>query len=247
MTTKFRQALLATTVVLALQLVPAYGQPTPSVDWPGWRGPNANGVADGRRLPSRWSRTENVRWSTEIPGWGTSSPVVHGDRVYVTSEDSEGGRKSLLTLCYRRGDGQEMWRRDFGFGVDQRTHEKSNLAVNTPAVTEESVYVAFGNADVACYTHDGQLNWVKRYIPQYGDPKMAWGYGLSPVVLDDSVLFPWDHHTGPCLLIGLNKADGRGPVEKRSARRNCACNAARCDSPRSNGYPCAGQKPSNRV
>ena len=177
-------------------------------DWPCWRGPNANSVADGGKLPVRWTTDENVRWSVRLPGWGTSSPVVYGNRVFVTSEAEEGGKKSLLTLCFDRKDGQELWRHDFGFGVDQRTHEKSNLAVNTPAVTEDAVYVAFGNADIARYSHDGELIWVNRYIPTFGDPKMAWGYGLSPVVLGDAVLFPWDHHTGPCFLIGLDKETG---------------------------------------
>ena len=177
-------------------------------DWPCWRGPNASGVSDGRKLPVQWATDENVRWSVRLPGWGTSSPVVYGNRVFVTSEVEEGGKKSLLTLCFDRENGRELWRHDFGFGVNQRTHEKSNLAVNTPAVTEDAVYVAFGNADIARYSHDGQLVWVKRYISTFGDPKMAWGYGLSPVVLDDAVLFPWDHHTGPCFLIGLDKRTG---------------------------------------
>ena len=149
-----------------------------TTDWPRWRGPNANGVADGRNLPIRWSQTKNVRWSVKLPGWGTSSPVVHGDRVYVTSETEERGKKSLLTLCFDREDGKELWRHDFGFGVNQRTHEKSNLAVNTPAVTDDALYVAFGNADIARYSHDGKLIWVNRYIPTLGDPKMAWGYAL---------------------------------------------------------------------
>ena len=179
----------------------------PTTDWPCWRGPKADGVADGRRLPIRWSKTENVRWSVKLPGWGTSSPVVFGERVFVTSHLKD--KKSLVTLCFHRDSGKEQWRHDFGFGVDQRTHEKSNLAVNTPAVTKDAVYVAFGNADVARYSHDGKLAWVQRYIRLFADPKMAWGYCLSPVVLDDSVLFPWNHHKGPCFLIGLDKNTGK--------------------------------------
>ena len=181
----------------------------PRGDWPGWRGPHANGVADGRNLVARWSEDENIRWSARLPGWGTSSPVVYGNRVFVTSEVEERGKKSLLTLCFDREEGRERWRHDFGFGVNQRTHEKSNLAVNTPAVTQDAVYIAFGNASIARYSHDGELMWVSRYIPTFGDPKMAWGYGLSPLVLDDAILFPWDHHTGPCFLIGLEKQTGK--------------------------------------
>ena len=180
----------------------------PSAAWPGWRGPHADNVADGRALPIRWNQTENVRWSVELPGWGTSSPVVYGDRVFVTSHVKDGQQKSLLTLCYSRNDGRELWRHDFGGGVDQRTHEKSSLAVNTPAVTSDAVYVAFGNSDIARYSHDGKLIWVRRYMTDFGDPKMAWGYSVSPVVAEDAVLFPWDHHKGPCFLIGLDKGTG---------------------------------------
>jgi hypothetical protein len=95
----------------------------PATDWPCWRGPKADGVAEGRNLPIRWTRTENVRWSVTLPGWGTSSPVVFGDKVVVTSHLKD--KKSLLTLCFDRANGKELWRHDFGFGVDQRTHEKS--------------------------------------------------------------------------------------------------------------------------
>lgn len=178
----------------------------PVTDWPCWRGPRGDGVAHGRNLPIRWSQTEKVCWSVKLPGWGTSSPVVYGDRVFVTSHLKD--NKSLLTLCFDRKDGKELWRHDFGFGVDQRTHQKSNLAVNTPAVIEDAVYVAFGNADIARYTHDGKLIWAQRYLTHFGDPKMAWGYAVSPLVLDDSVLFPWNHHKGPCFLVGLDKKTG---------------------------------------
>jgi outer membrane protein assembly factor BamB len=177
-------------------------------DWPQWRGETASGVADDGNPATEWSQTRNIRWSAKLPGWGTSSPVVYGNRLFVTSQVEEGGRTSLLTLCFDRVTGKELWRHDFGFGVKQRTHEKSNLAVNTPAVTNDSVYVAFGNADVARYSHDGKLIWVTRYMELFGDPKMAWGYGVSPVILDDSVLLPWDHHKGPCYLIGLDKQTG---------------------------------------
>lgn len=178
-------------------------------DWPRWRGPQADGVADGGSLPERWSETENIRWRATLPGWGTSSPVVYGDRLFVTSQTERDGGKSLLTLCFDRNTGKELWRHDFGLGADQRAHEKSNLAVNTPAVTADSVYVAFGNSDIARYSHDGKLIWVKRYMEEFGDPRMAWGYGTSPLVLADSVVLPWDHHKGPCYLVGLDKATGR--------------------------------------
>jgi hypothetical protein len=81
-----------------------------STDWPRWRGPNADGVADDRQLPLEWSQMENVRWSVKLPGWGTSSPVVYRDRVFVTSQAQDKGKKSLVLLCLRRDDGKELWR-----------------------------------------------------------------------------------------------------------------------------------------
>ena len=193
----------------------ASGKPlTESANWPHWRGPNADGIADGMDLPLNWSASKNHLWSVTLPGWGTSSPVVFRNRVVVTSETEDGEKHSLLTLCFDLETGQELWRHDFGFGVNQNTHEKSNLAVNTPAFTEDALYVAFGNADIARYSHDGKLSWVKRYIPDYGDPKTAWGYAVSPVVVDDAVIFPWDHHTGPCYLIGLDKVLGNTAWKK---------------------------------
>ncbi|MCO5350231.1 MAG: PQQ-binding-like beta-propeller repeat protein [Bryobacteraceae bacterium] len=180
-----------------------------SSDWPQWRGPRADGVAPAANPPVSWSRSQNVRWSAALPGWGTSSPVLHGDKLFVTSEIVENGKRALYTLCFDRHTGRELWRHSFPFGVDQRVHQKSNLAVNTPAATPDALFVAFGNSDVARYTHDGQLLWVTRYLELFGDPRMAWGYGASPVVLPDSVLLPWDHHKGPCFLIGLDPSTGK--------------------------------------
>lgn len=194
----FRFSLILASVALAAR----------NADWPRWRGPGADGVADRANPPVQWSQTGNIRWSVQLPGWGTSSPVVHGDRVFVTSQVEQDGKKSLLTLCFRRDNGKELWRHDFGLGVNQRAHQKSNLAVNTPAVTDDAVYSAFGNSDIARYTHDGKLVWVKRYMEMFGDPKMAWGYGVSPLVLRDSILLPWDHHKGPCYMMGLDKRTG---------------------------------------
>ena len=124
--------------------------------WPHWRGQNADGIADGMDLPLNWSPSENHLWSVKLPGWGTSSPVVYGNRVVVTSETKDGDKHALLTLCFDLETGKELWRHDFGFGVDQNVHEKSNLAVNTPAFTQDALYVAFGNADIARYSHDGK-------------------------------------------------------------------------------------------
>jgi outer membrane protein assembly factor BamB len=166
-------------------------------------------VADGLDLPLIWSRMENVVWSAPLPGWGTSSPVVRDGRVYVTSQAEVDGGKTLWTLCFDLATGRKLWRHDFGFGFDQHVHEKSNLACATPVATDDAVYVSFGNAELARYTLDGRLVWVNRLVPQFGDPHTAWGWGVSPLLLGDAVVFPWDHHAGPCYLLGLHQGTGQ--------------------------------------
>ncbi|MEX0700676.1 MAG: PQQ-binding-like beta-propeller repeat protein, partial [Planctomycetales bacterium] len=150
----------------------------------------------------------NIAWSVELPGWGTSSPVVVGDRVYVTSQVEADGKKSLLTLCYRKRDGRELWRHDFGFGHDQKTHETSNLACITPAADEEGVVAGFGNAEFARYSRDGQLEWVTRLVPIMGRASTAWGFGSSPIIEPDAVLLPYEHQGDPCYLLGLDQRTG---------------------------------------
>jgi len=115
--------------------------------------------------------------------------VVHGNHVYVTTKIVEGAEKSLWTLCFDRESGEELWRHNFGRGVKQTTRQKSNLAANTPTVTDDALYVAFGYFDITRYSHDGEMIWVNRYISKFGDPKEAWGYGLSPLVLNDLIFF----------------------------------------------------------
>src|SRR5512144_1693152 len=95
-------------VIFALVTLASHGG-----DWPKWRGPNADSVADGANLPIQWNQAKNTRWSVKLPGWGTSSPVVYGDRLFVTSQVEEGGKKSLLTLCLLADTGKELWRHDF--------------------------------------------------------------------------------------------------------------------------------------
>ena len=99
----------------------AFAKDEPSRDWPRWRGPKADDVADDRKLPTQWSPSENIRWSVKLPGWGTSSPVVYGSRVFVTSELNEEGKKSLLTLGFERAEADEppAGCRDAGLFVEE--------------------------------------------------------------------------------------------------------------------------------
>src|SRR5207302_840434 len=93
-------------------------------DWPWWRGPSFNGVAGNRPVVLEWSDTKNVVWKTPVPGRGHSSPIVVGSRVFLSTADEP--RNVQFVLCYDRGTGKELWRKDVheGGAKDNRLHKK---------------------------------------------------------------------------------------------------------------------------
>lgn len=156
---------IITWIALAPQVVVFSAETLVPADWPAWRGPRADVVSDGRGLPIEWSQTNNVRWSADLPGWETNSPVIHDEHVYITSEVATDNGKSLLTVCHDRESGRKLWRHDFGYGVNQRTHAKSNLVVNTPVVTNDALYVACGTSVKRSCTYNQSLfiecDWIE--------------------------------------------------------------------------------------
>src|SRR5947209_8608311 len=79
-------------------------------NWPGWRGPRGDGHSAEKAAPLKWSRTENVRWKASLPGPGNSSPIVWGDRVFLTQALDKGTRRAVL--CFDRADGKLLWQRE---------------------------------------------------------------------------------------------------------------------------------------
>ncbi len=181
--------------------------------WPRFRGPTARGVAaDDPRLPTTWSRTENVRWVVDVPGWGWSSPVVWGDKVFVSSVVSdvpnEGPRKGLylgegvrqpppgthtwLVLCFDLKTGREIWRRTSHTGRPPvPRHPKSTYASETPTTDGERLYVLFGDVGLYCYDFDGQLIWQQPIAPK--KTMMDYGAAASPVVHGNLVIMVYDN------------------------------------------------------
>ncbi|MEK6262438.1 MAG: PQQ-binding-like beta-propeller repeat protein, partial [Planctomycetota bacterium] len=140
----------------------AAAEPTPvkpsAKDWPRFRGPTGMGTSDAVGLPLTWSSTENVAWKSELPGPGASSPVVQGDRIYLTCYSDyfvpgqSGGslddlKRHLLAL--RRADGQIVWNKPVAAKLPEEKQIRDHgYAANTPAVDSERVYVFFGKSGV---------------------------------------------------------------------------------------------------
>ena len=125
--------------------------------WPRWRGPSGQGIVSGAGYPDRWSATDNVVWRTPIAGRGNSSPIVWGDRIFLTAGRS-GGRE-LYVLAYSRADGSLLWETDVAPGDAERVHQKNGPASATPTTDGERVYVSMGSRGLVALDLDGNILW----------------------------------------------------------------------------------------
>ncbi|HUP24162.1 MAG TPA: PQQ-binding-like beta-propeller repeat protein [Thermoanaerobaculia bacterium] len=202
------RSLFAILAIFATLEAPAAAQE----NWPSFRGPDATNVAaDDPRLPTTWSNTENVVWSREVRGLGWSSPIVWGDRVFLTSVWSEGEieepKKGLyfggergapndshhwLVYCFRTADGSPCWEREVHSGVPSFSrHIKNTFASETPVTDGERLYAYFGNVGVFALTLDGEPVWEKRFEPVR--TRFGWGTAASPIVHDGTLFIVNDN------------------------------------------------------
>jgi outer membrane protein assembly factor BamB len=143
-------------------------------DWPVWRGPRGDGQTAAKSPPLKWSRTENVRWKTPLPGPCNSSPVVCKGRVLLTQAAEKGKRRSVL--CIDRADGKVLWQRDTPFVEKEPTHETNPYCSATPVTDGECVIASLGSAGMVCYDLDGKERWRKNL----GKLEHIWGNASSP-------------------------------------------------------------------
>ena len=212
-------------LLVAWRATPA---PAPaSADWPGFRGPNGAGVADGAALPSSWdlSSGEHVLWSAEIPGLAHSSPIVLGARVYLTTAVAEGMRSDLTLgdvevagiavaedrvshrwnlIALDAASGEILWSREAVAG-EPRTgrHVKASHASQTPASNGEVIVALFGSEGLFAFDMDGEPLWqvdLGNMNPGlWGDPDYPWGPASSPVIWEDLVIVQNDRQAGSFL------------------------------------------------
>ena len=194
--------------------------------WPQWRGPLATGVAPSADPPVEWSETRNVRWKTELPGQGHSSPVVWGDRVFVTAAVPVGERfaprydtapgahdgvpvsqeHEFVVLALDRGDGSVVWRRTVRKALPHEGgHVTASLASNSPVTDGESVFAFFGSRGLFALDWNGEVRWQVDFGQML--TKHAHGEGASPVLWKDTLVVNWDHR-GESFVVALDARTG---------------------------------------
>jgi outer membrane protein assembly factor BamB len=186
--------------VLMLLILLALAGAALADNWPGWRG-DGTGVVRGAHPPRSWSTKVNVAWRTPLPGEGNSSPIVWGDKVFLTA--SEDGGKTRLVLCYAVADGRELWRRAFPVAAPAKTYEKTGYAAPTPVTDGTRVYAFFDDPGLVAVDMNGTPCWTR----PLGPFKAGYGMANSPVLAGDLVVQVCDADVDG-FIVGVDRATG---------------------------------------
>jgi hypothetical protein len=173
-------------------------------DWPQWRGPRGDGSSRETNLPVHWSATENVAWRTSIPGVGHSSPIIVGDRVFVTTCLEENNERVLL--CLGRTDGKVLWQREVLRSPLEQKNSLNSYASATPCSDGRHVWVSFyqqPRIELVCYDLDGNEVWRK----SPGTFSSIHGFCSSPILYKDMVILNCDQDA-PAYIVAFDRATG---------------------------------------
>ena len=172
-------------------------------NWGQWRGPSQSGVAPGSNYPTEWGEEKNVVWKVELPGWGTSTPAVWEEWIFLTSTGDENNN---LLICLNR-DGQKQWQVAIGTSAGNLNRKASGA--NPSAVTDgKHVYAYYRSGDLAAVDFAGKIVWSTNLQERYGPDQHQWDLGTSPVLTDDSVVIAVMHQ-GASYVVAVDKATGQ--------------------------------------
>lgn len=225
----------AAALVLGLSISPVHAQSTSAADrfWPQWRGPLGSGVAPHARPPLEWSETQNVRWKVAIPGRGSSTPIVWGDTVIVTTAvpsdkpltprtaaaapgadlrrnpdvSAANQTQAFVVMAIGRGDGKLRWQKTVREEFPHEGSHKDGTFASPSAVTDgERLYASFGSRGLYCLDLKGKLLWEKDLGLM--TTKMSFGEGASPALHGDHLVVNWDHE-GESFVAAFEKKTGK--------------------------------------
>ncbi len=222
-------------IALAVAGLSSFASKAAAGNWPQWRGPDGSGISNEKNLPSEWSPTKNIKWKTAIDGRAHSSPIVWGNRVFLTTAvegavvpgakavkhtvdggkeflhpDSVGADKkhTFKVISIDRDTGKIVWQATAWEGTpyDNR-HRKSSYAASTPATDGKLVYAFFGTEGLYAYDFKGKLAW-KADLGKLGTVGM--GTGTSPILFDNLVIVQADEENGEAsFIVAVDKKTGK--------------------------------------
>ena len=229
--------LLCAFVVLSITL--AAETAVAGENWPQWRGPTGDGRSDSTNLPTEWSLEKNIVWKAELPSWSGGTPVIWGERIFVTSPTKAGqdsgdrgqesgnktggkrgfggkgqrrdpGGQTLLLLCLSKKDGSLLWQRELDTG--NRVYNKQNSSSPSPVTDGKHVWSMTGNGVLTAFDMNGQEVWKRKLQNDYGEFGLNWGYGSSPLLYDGKLIVEVLHGNNtddPSYLVAIDGATGK--------------------------------------
>lgn len=179
-------------------------------NWPGWRGPAGNGVSSEKNLPVEWSPTQNVAWKLALPGSAGASPVVWGDRIFLTSVNEAGD----LLLIAIDTNGKELWQKKVSSGNKAARGDEGNSASPSPVTDGQHVWAFMGDGTLGCYSVSGDELWKFNMQDRYGKFSIQFGMSSTPVLEDGVLYFQLIHGEGnpttrEAVVVALEGASGK--------------------------------------
>ncbi len=192
--------------IFALVLIASFS-PLFAADWPQFKGANGSGVSSEKDLPVKFTDKDGLRWKVPLTARGVSSPVVMGNKVFVTC--SAGTRDDRLQLlAFDTATGKKLWQRSINATGGTTAHPKTCMAAPTPVADETGVYALFATGDILACDRDGTVLWVRSLTGDYPSISNQVGMASSPVLYKDKLIVPMDN-AGESFLAALDTKTGK--------------------------------------
>ncbi|MEX0678492.1 MAG: PQQ-binding-like beta-propeller repeat protein [Pirellulales bacterium] len=215
---------MASIVVLLLCSALGPGNVAGAQEWTRFRGPNGSGQSEATTIPAQWNEGDYL-WKAALEGKGNSSPVLWGDKIFLTSANPDDGTRYVL--CLSAADGKLLWKRDYPSQTHQ-IHEQNTLASSTPTVDENRVYCAWSTPEeftLLAIAHDGSSAWradLGPFVSQHG-------FGTSPILIGELLIITNDQDADS-FLIAVDRTSGatRWKVPRRHIQEQNTCYSTPC-------------------
>lgn len=202
----------------------------PSKQWPQWRGPALDGTSQTANPPLQWDASKNIAWKTPLQGRGSATPIVWGDKVFVTTSVDTGKQAvaedipkpdprfdkrtqapdtyhQFVVMALDRNTGKVLWEKVCTEKVPHEGHHVTHsYAAGSPVTDGEKLLVSFGSFGIFCLDLNGNILWEQQLGRQ--ETRRGWGEAVTPSLYKDRVFVTWDHE-GDSFLIALNASDGK--------------------------------------
>lgn len=191
-------------IILSALLLSSFAAlPSPAADWPQFRGPNASAVssetAPGPRV--------EVAWSIDLPGRGLSSPIIVGDKLFLTCASGP-DQSNLHVFCFSTVDGKKLWERVMKTTGRTMTHNKTSVAAPTPCSDGKRVFALYSSNDLFAFDLDGNLLWLRGLTYDYANASNSLGMSSSPVVVGDTLIVQSENDS-ESLAVGIDVTTGK--------------------------------------